>query len=89
VLDLCPGGELFENIKKAGKCPLDVTQFYVAEIVLALEYLHSHKIVHRDLSKLILDSFFLKTESCGRARECAAECAWTYCFDRLRYSSLG
>jgi 3-phosphoinositide dependent protein kinase-1 len=51
VLDLCPGGELFQQVKRAGKCSLDVTKFYIAEVVLALEYLNQQKIVHRDLSK--------------------------------------
>jgi 3-phosphoinositide dependent protein kinase-1 len=57
VLDLCPGGELFQQLKKAGKCSLEVTKFYIAEVVLALEYLNSQKIVHRDLSRNTMISF--------------------------------
>jgi 3-phosphoinositide dependent protein kinase-1 len=52
VLEFCPGGELFQQIKRAGKCSLEVAKFYTAEVVLALEYLNNNKIVHRDLSKI-------------------------------------
>lgn len=49
VLELCPGGELFQQVKKIGGCPLEVARFYMAEVVNALEYLHSHHIIHRDV----------------------------------------
>lgn len=51
VTDFCPGGELFLLLDRQ---PLKVfreetAKFYVAEVVVALEYLHCQGIVYRDL----------------------------------------
>jgi len=43
------GGELFFHLRKSYKFPEKRAKFYIAELVLALEYLHGHKIVYRDL----------------------------------------
>ena len=40
VMDYCPGGELFTHLKKRGKFGEPMTQFYAAEVILALDYLH-------------------------------------------------
>lgn len=48
-LEVCPGGELFEQIRKKKTLTLEDTQFYAAEIVLILEQLKRNKVVHRDL----------------------------------------
>jgi serine/threonine protein kinase len=34
-----------------GRCTVEEARFYIAEIVLAIEYLHEKKIIHRDISK--------------------------------------
>jgi len=44
VLELAPGGELLQQIKKIGGCSVEVVKFYLAEIIIALEYLHSLQI---------------------------------------------
>eukprot|EP00299_Pterocystis_sp_00344_P011433 c5338_g1_i1.p1 GENE.c5338_g1_i1~~c5338_g1_i1.p1 ORF type:complete len:439 (+),score=131.27 c5338_g1_i1:235-1551(+) len=49
VMELASGGELFEQIQKFGPAHIDCARFYSAEIVNAIEYLHSKGIVHRDL----------------------------------------
>ncbi len=51
ILDLLPGGELFRRIRTAPQSRLqdDEAKFFASEITLALEYLHSHRIVYRDL----------------------------------------
>lgn len=49
VFDFVQGGEIFRLLRKENLFPNDVTLFYIAEITLALEYLHSHQIAYRDL----------------------------------------
>ena len=43
------GGELFSRLRKEGRFSLDVTMFYITEILLALKYLHENYIIYRDL----------------------------------------
>eukprot|EP01083_Nonionella_stella_P037926 103313_1 len=49
VLELASKGELFELIEQYGTLPMKLCRFYTAEIVNALEYLQSERILHRDL----------------------------------------
>ncbi|KAL7410611.1 putative camp-dependent protein kinase [Mrakia frigida] len=57
VLDLMLGGDLRFHIDRMGGFDEKAVRFYVAEIALALDYLHSIRIVHRDLKpdNLLLD----------------------------------
>jgi serine/threonine protein kinase len=43
------GGDLYSLLQKVGCLDEEIARIYIAELVLALEYLHSLKIVHRDL----------------------------------------
>ncbi|XP_059431828.1 serine/threonine-protein kinase OXI1-like [Corylus avellana] len=51
AIDYCPGGNLHSLRKRQTEKMFsdDVIRFYAAELVLALEYLHSFGIVYRDL----------------------------------------
>ncbi|KAK1322930.1 Serine/threonine-protein kinase AtPK1/AtPK6 [Acorus calamus] len=49
VMEYLNGGDLYSLLKKVGCLDEDVARIYIAELVLALEYLHSLGIVHRDL----------------------------------------
>ena len=49
VMTLGKRGDMFRFIKKMAAKEVDVTQFYAAELVQALQHLHSLNIVHRDL----------------------------------------
>lgn len=49
IIDFAEGGELFTLLRHKGKFPLRVVQLYTAEIVLALEHLHSKNILYSDL----------------------------------------
>jgi len=49
ILDYFTGGELFHHLKQTGRFEEERAKFYAAEITLALECLHKHTIVYRDL----------------------------------------
>lgn len=49
VMQFLSGGELFYHLRKRGIILEGEMRVYVAELVLALEFLHSKQIVHRDL----------------------------------------
>lgn len=49
LLEYCPGGELFFHLQKAGRFEEDRGRFYASQIVLALQELHRHDIIYRDL----------------------------------------
>ncbi|EAR84905.2 Serine/Threonine kinase domain protein (macronuclear) [Tetrahymena thermophila SB210] len=49
ALEFCQGGELFTLIKTKGFLNENPAKFYAAQIVKALEYLHSLNIIYRDL----------------------------------------
>ncbi|KAL4453022.1 hypothetical protein ABPG73_002307 [Tetrahymena malaccensis] len=49
ILEFCAGGELFNLLHKVQRFTEDQTRFYIAQIVLAIEHLHSLNIIYRDL----------------------------------------
>ncbi|KYQ91197.1 protein kinase 3 [Tieghemostelium lacteum] len=56
-MDYIPGGELFHHLQKAGKFPEELAKFYIAQVILALNYLHSNDIIYRDIKpeNILLD----------------------------------
>eukprot|EP01061_Rhynchopus_euleeides_P020736 TRINITY_DN3368_c0_g1_i2.p1 TRINITY_DN3368_c0_g1~~TRINITY_DN3368_c0_g1_i2.p1 ORF type:complete len:473 (+),score=55.76 TRINITY_DN3368_c0_g1_i2:340-1758(+) len=58
VMEHAAGGELLSFIKRVGRFDLHIVRHVTAEIINALEYLHSKGIVHRDLKpeNLLLDA---------------------------------
>jgi len=49
ILDFLRGGDLFTRLSKEVLFTEDDVMFYLAELILALEHLHSLGIVYRDL----------------------------------------
>ena len=49
VMEYMVGGDLKSLLSMYGYMEECMASFYIAEVTLALEYLHSHGIVHRDL----------------------------------------
>lgn len=57
VMDYCGGGELFFWLKKDRRFSQNKARLFAAEIILALQELHSHDIIYRDLKpeNILLD----------------------------------
>jgi len=81
LLEYIIGGEVFSHLRKAGRFPNETTRFYAAEIVLAVEYLHSLDIIYRDLKpeNLLLDiQGHIKITDFGFAKK-VEDRTWTLC----------
>uniref|UniRef100_H3G7D1 non-specific serine/threonine protein kinase n=1 Tax=Phytophthora ramorum TaxID=164328 RepID=H3G7D1_PHYRM len=75
VMELCRGGDLFGNQQEQGvsdaACSFELTQFYMAELVNALEYMHSQHVIHRDIKPdnlLLSEDGHLKVTDFGTAK---------------------
>jgi len=72
VMEHLPGGDLFEYMTKCGALPESAAQFYIANVLCALEHLHDHQIIYRDLKpeNLVLDqNGYLKLIDFGFAKK--------------------
>ncbi|UYV70356.1 PRKCI [Cordylochernes scorpioides] len=49
LMDLVRGKDLYYYFKHMGRMPEDYARFYSAEAIIALNYLHTHRIIHRDV----------------------------------------
>ena len=49
VMEFANGGDCFSLLQNLGCLPQDGARQYIAELILAVEYLHSMGIVHRDI----------------------------------------
>jgi len=55
LLTFASGGELFSYLQKEKMFDEDTTRFYLSEIFLALDHLHSLGIIYRDLKPEVFD----------------------------------
>jgi serine/threonine protein kinase len=58
VMDLLPGGELFDHLSKEGKFSEERCRVFGAEVASALDHVHKNNIIYRDLKpeNLVLDA---------------------------------
>ncbi|CAD8191974.1 unnamed protein product [Paramecium octaurelia] len=71
VMDLLTGGDLRYHIGKMRRFKEHQTKFFVACVLLSLEYLHNNNIIHRDLKpeNLVLDKYgYVRLTDLGIAR---------------------
>ena len=71
ILDYCPIGDLSYQVQ-LNLFEEDEAKFYIAELILAIEYLHQHDIIYRDLKpeNILIDSDgHIKLADFGLAKE--------------------
>ncbi|KAF4118662.1 cAMP-dependent protein kinase catalytic subunit PRKX [Onychostoma macrolepis] len=81
LMEYVNGGELFSYLRSRGRFSNSTGMFYSAEIVCAIEYLHSKEIVYRDLKpeNILLDSEgHIRLTDFGFAKK-LSERTWTLC----------
>ncbi|EGR34466.1 protein kinase domain protein, partial [Ichthyophthirius multifiliis] len=61
ILDYMPGGDLSQAIQNEKKFPESKARIYIAEILLAIQYLHSNGIIYRDLKPQNTSIRFLRS----------------------------
>ena len=72
ILEYCPNGDLFGILEQYGRLDENVCRFYLAEVILAIEYLHSLDIIYRDLkpANVLVDRYgHAKLADFGMAKE--------------------
>ncbi|GAM23745.1 hypothetical protein SAMD00019534_069200 [Acytostelium subglobosum LB1] len=72
MLEYCENGDLLELLREAVCFPLPIVQFYAAEVLVAVEYLHSRGIVHRDLKPenvLLSTNYHIRLCDFGTAKQ--------------------
>lgn len=81
VLPYETGGELYTLIKKFGVLSEVLAQFYAAQIVMAIEYLHHCSVMHRDIKPeniLINESGYVRLGDFGFCKVIKSR-TWTLC----------
>ena len=81
-LEYAAGGELLHHLSNLPVVPIDDTRLYMAEVVLALEHLHKHHIVYRDLKpeNVLLDKDgHIKLTDFGLCKEINEDGTKTFC----------
>ena len=71
VMEYMIGGDVKSLLHNLGYFDEDMSKIYIAELVLALEYLHRHNIVHRDIkpdNMLLSDQGHIKLTDFGLTR---------------------
>ncbi|RVE50889.1 hypothetical protein evm_004456 [Chilo suppressalis] len=59
VSEYIPGGELLTLLDNHGKLPVELVKIFVAEIAIAIDFLHNAGVIYRDLKpeNILLDAF--------------------------------
>jgi serine/threonine protein kinase len=72
ILDYCNGGDLADHLDKKEHFDENQAKFFIAEILLAIDYIHSLGVIYRDLKpeNILLDEDgHIKLTDFGLAKE--------------------
>uniref|UniRef100_A0A2K5Q6A5 Protein kinase domain-containing protein n=1 Tax=Cebus imitator TaxID=2715852 RepID=A0A2K5Q6A5_CEBIM len=81
LMEFMPGGELFSYLRNRGRFSSTTGLFYSAEIICAIQYLHSKEIIYRDLKpeNILLDrDGHIKLTDFRFAKK-LVDRTWTFC----------
>lgn len=83
-MEYCPGGELFNQLRRVRRMSEDQAKFYFVEVCIAIGFLHSQYVLYRDIKPeniLIDQSGHLKVADFGLARPnmTAQDEAYSFC----------
>ena len=84
IMEFIQGGELFFHLHRELRFDDEKTRFYISELILVLNFLHSNKIIYRDIKpeNILLDvEGHIKLTDFGLSRLCSEnnEKAFTIC----------
>lgn len=82
IVPFIKGGELYNHLKKFGRFEEYSAMFYVAQIILAIEYLHFMEIVYRDIKpeNILMDhTGYLKLADFGFCKRLKTARTYTLC----------
>ena len=71
-MDYLDGGDLRYHIGKKGKFSEAETKFFIANLIIGLEYMHNNNVIHRDIKpeNLVLDKDgYLRITDMGISRQ--------------------
>lgn len=72
ILDYCPNGDLSLHLNQKQIFEENEAKFFIAEVILAMDYLHKHDILYRDLKPeniLVCEDGHIKMADFGLAKE--------------------
>ena len=76
IMEFIQGGELFFHLHRETRFDDEKTRFYIAELILALNFLHQNKIIYRDIKpeNILLDNEgHIKLTDFGLSKICSAK----------------
>ena len=76
IMEFIQGGELFFHLHRETRFDDEKTSFYIAELILALDFLHKNKVIYRDIKpeNILLDvKGHIKLTDFGLCRMCCSK----------------